>query len=92
MVSSAQASHVGITRLDLSQLAEAGRLKRLAHGVYMDAGAPRDQVDDLRAVWLSTEPKTLGEERIKDGGLRRGRAGRVGGHRRALMVYGRAIR
>ena len=50
MVSSAQASMYGITRLDLSQLAEAGRLNPLAHGVYMDAGAPRDQVDDLRAV------------------------------------------
>ena len=50
IVSSAQASHVGITRLDLSQLTEAGHLNRLAHGVYMDAGAPRDRVDDLRVV------------------------------------------
>ncbi len=57
----------GITRIDLSQLAEAGRLKRLAPGVYTDAGAPGDQVDDLHAVWLSTEPKKLGEEQIEDG-------------------------
>jgi len=67
MVTSAQASMHGITRLDLSRLTETGHLKRLAHGVYMDAGAPGDQFDDLRAAWLSTEPKRLGYERIKDG-------------------------
>lgn len=66
MVTSAQASMHGITRLDLSRLAEAGHLKRLAHGVYMDAGAPGDEFDDLRTAWLSTDPKTMGEVRIKD--------------------------
>lgn len=66
MVTSAQASMHGITRLDLSRLAEAGHLRRLAHGVYMDAGAPGDPFDDLRAAWLSTEPKILGEARLED--------------------------
>jgi hypothetical protein len=66
MVTSAQASMRGITRLDLSRLAESGHLVRLAHGVYMDAGAPGDEFDDLRAAWLSTEPKLLAEERIRD--------------------------
>ncbi len=66
MVTSAQASMRGITRLDLSRLAEAGHLTRLAHGVYMDAGAPGDEFDDLRAAWLSTEPKRPGYERNKD--------------------------
>lgn len=66
MVTSAQASMHDITRLDLSRLAEAQHVKRLAHGVYMDAGAPGDQFDDLRAAWLSTDPKKMGEERIKD--------------------------
>jgi hypothetical protein len=66
MVTSAQAALRGITRLDLSRLAEGGHLVRLAHGVYLDAGAPGDGFDDLRAAWLSTEPKVLGEVRIKD--------------------------
>lgn len=66
MVTSAQAGMSGITRLDLSRLAEAGHIKRLAHGVYMDSGAPGEQFDDLRAAWLSTDPKTMGEVRIKD--------------------------
>lgn len=66
MVTSAQAGMHSITRLDLSRFTEAGHLKRLAHGVYMDAGAPSDQLDDLRATWLSTEPKIMGEVRITD--------------------------
>lgn len=66
MVTSAQASMHGIARLDLSRLAEAGHLERLAHGVYKDAGAPGDQFDDLRAAWLSTDPKRMGHERSKD--------------------------
>jgi predicted transcriptional regulator of viral defense system len=66
MVTSAQASMRGITRLDLSRLAEAGHLTRLAHGVYMDAGAPGGDFDDLRAAWLSTEPRRLAYERNKD--------------------------
>jgi hypothetical protein len=66
MVTSAQASMHGITRLDLSRLAEAGHLDRLAHGVYKDAGAPAGRFDDLHAAWLSTDPKTMGEVRIKD--------------------------
>lgn len=66
MVTSAQASMRGVTRLMLSRLAEAGHLVRLAHGVYMDAGAPGDEFDDLRAAWLSTEPDRLAEERMRD--------------------------
>jgi len=66
MVTSAQASMRGITRLGLSRLAEAGHLTRLAHGVYMDAGAPGGGFDDLRAAWLSTEPQRLAYERNKD--------------------------
>lgn len=66
MVTSAQASLHGITRLDLSRLAEAGHLERLAHGVYKDAGAPGNLFDDLRAAWLSTEPTIMGEARIRD--------------------------
>ena len=66
MVTSAQASMRGVTRLDLSRLTDGGHLIRLAHGVYMNAGAPGDEFDDLRAAWLRTEPKRLGEVRIKD--------------------------
>ncbi|MGL4743757.1 MAG: type IV toxin-antitoxin system AbiEi family antitoxin domain-containing protein [Dermatophilaceae bacterium] len=66
MVTSAQARTYGITRLDLSRLTDAGHLKRLAHGIYKDSGAPSDQFEDLRAAWLSTDPKVIGEARLLD--------------------------
>ncbi len=66
MVTAAQADQLGVTRLMLSRLADSGHLERLAHGVYRDAGAPSDQFEDLRAAWLSTEPKLRAEERLGD--------------------------
>jgi len=36
------------------------------HGVYKDAGAPGDQFDDMRAAWLSIDPKRLSYDRSKD--------------------------
>lgn len=66
MVTSAQASMHGITRLDLSRLAADGQLERLAHGIYKDAGAPAVPHEALKAAWLSTDPKTMGEARVRD--------------------------
>lgn len=66
MVTVAQASVLGVTRLSLSRLAKAGHFERLVHGVYKDAGAPSDEFDDLRAAWLSTDPNRLAEDRIRD--------------------------
>ncbi|QUY62248.1 type IV toxin-antitoxin system AbiEi family antitoxin domain-containing protein [Gulosibacter molinativorax] len=66
MVTTAQAGALGIPRLALARLAAAGHLERLAHGVYRDAGAPSDEFEDLRAAWLSAEPKLLAEERLGD--------------------------
>lgn len=64
MVTTAQAATLGVTRLALSRLTDSGHLERLAHGVYRDAGAPSDQFEDLRAAWLSTEPKIRAEARL----------------------------
>lgn len=66
MVTSAQASTSGITRLELSRFAASGHLVRLAHGVYRDAGTPADAIEDLRAAWLSTEPKRPATDRLAD--------------------------
>ncbi|WP_156971533.1 type IV toxin-antitoxin system AbiEi family antitoxin domain-containing protein [Knoellia sinensis] len=66
MATTAQCALNGVTRLHLARLTNAGHLKRLAHGVYMAAGASGDDNDDLRAAWLSTDPIALGEVRIKD--------------------------
>ena len=67
MVTSAQAATRGVTRLDLSRLAESGDLVRLAHGVYKDAGAPSGAHLDVRAAWLSSDPARLASDRLGDG-------------------------
>jgi predicted transcriptional regulator of viral defense system len=66
MVTAAQAGALGVSRLTLSRLADAGHLERLAYGVYRDAGAPNAEFEDLRAAWLSTEPKLPAEERLHE--------------------------
>lgn len=63
MVTSAQATKRGVTRLDLSRLATDGLLERLAHGVYKTTASPSSSLDPLRAAWLSTDPRRLAHER-----------------------------
>lgn len=66
MVTTAQAAAHGVQRLDLSRLANAGHLERLAHGVYRDAGAPSDEFESLRAAWLAADPSHTAEQRLRD--------------------------
>jgi hypothetical protein len=66
MVTTAQAAELGVERLDLSRLARAGHLERLAHGVYRDAGAPTDEYQSLRAAWLAADPSRTAEARLRD--------------------------
>lgn len=66
MVTTAQAERVGVSRLMLARLNEQGLLDRLRHGVYLDAGAPGSQFDELKAAWLSTVPARFAEERLKN--------------------------
>lgn len=67
MVTSAQAAARGVTRLDLSRLADAGDLVRISQGVYKNAGAPSGTYLDVRAAWLSSDPARLASERLSDG-------------------------
>lgn len=66
MVTSAQAIARGLNHMDLARLAGSGDLIRLTHGVYKDAGAPSDEHEELRAAWLSIEPKRLAWERTQE--------------------------
>lgn len=66
MVTTAQAAERGVQRLNLSRLANAGHLERLAHGVYRDAGAPSDEYESLRVAWLAAEPSHTAEHRLRD--------------------------
>lgn len=66
MVTTAQAVAHGVPRLDLSRLCQSGHLERLAHGVYRDAGAPSEEFESLRAVWLAADPSHTAEQRLRD--------------------------
>lgn len=68
MVTTAQANWLGISRVDLARMADAGHLERLMHGVYRDSGTPDDRWSALRAAWLSTNPKQIAETRDYRGG------------------------
>jgi hypothetical protein len=64
MLTSAQAAKRGVSRLELTRLANAGHLERVAHGVYKDSGVPGDPFEGLRAFWLSVKPNELAEQRV----------------------------
>lgn len=66
MLTATQARNRGIERSNLAHRERDGRLERLAHGVYRQAGSPSLPLDDLRAAWLSTNPAKLAHERTAD--------------------------
>lgn len=65
LFTSSQAAARGVSRLDLSRLAEAGLLDRVAHGVYRDAGAAGDEFEGLRSAWLAIVPKVDASARLQ---------------------------
>lgn len=66
MFTTAQAARVGIERMQLVRLANAGVLERAGHGVYALASV-FDEHRDLHEAWLSLDPKATAEERIRSG-------------------------
>lgn len=66
LVTAAQARGVGITAQNMSQMAKAGDLVRLAHGIYRLAGNPIDRHEDLRAAWLALDPSRTAAGRIAE--------------------------
>ncbi|WP_271986228.1 type IV toxin-antitoxin system AbiEi family antitoxin domain-containing protein [Pseudoclavibacter terrae] len=64
LLTTAQANDVGVSRVQLTRLARQGLIERLTQGVYRDAHIPENELDGLRAAWLSTEPGLLAEQRL----------------------------
>jgi len=56
LLTARQADGRGVPRRDLTRLAQAGGLERVAHGVYRVVGAPRPRLLELRAAWLQLAP------------------------------------
>lgn len=65
LLTTAQAGQVGVTRLQLARMADAGILERVDHGVYATTSSPIDHLV-LRATWLALSPGRSAEERLAD--------------------------
>jgi predicted transcriptional regulator of viral defense system len=65
LLTTAQAEVEGITRLQLTRLADAGVIDRIDRGIYVTPAAI-DERTPLRAAWLSLSPSELAEERLAD--------------------------
>ena len=66
MVTTAQAAACGVSRLQISRLAEEGHLERVGYGIYRDSGTPPERFSSLKAAWLSVNPWRTAQERLAD--------------------------
>ncbi|MCP2287188.1 type IV toxin-antitoxin system AbiEi family antitoxin domain-containing protein [Nocardia amikacinitolerans] len=53
LFTTAQAATAGVARKQLSRMAAAGAIERVAHGVYRMAGAPVAEHETIYATWLA---------------------------------------
>jgi hypothetical protein len=66
LFTAAQAQRVGVTRVQLTRLVEAGVIERRSHGVYLARAAGGDNLTELRVAWLSLDPARSAFGRISD--------------------------
>ncbi|WP_454229495.1 nucleotidyl transferase AbiEii/AbiGii toxin family protein [Propioniciclava flava] len=66
LVTTAQARILGLEAYDLVHLAERGLIRRVRHGVYATPITPADQLEDIRAQWLATDPTRTAAQRRTD--------------------------
>lgn len=65
LLTTTQAEAEGVSRLQLARLADAGVIERVDRGIY-GVPAAMDERTELRAAWLSLEPKVAAEARLAD--------------------------
>ncbi|MBB2925561.1 type IV toxin-antitoxin system AbiEi family antitoxin domain-containing protein [Cellulomonas cellasea] len=65
LLTTAQATREGITRLQLARLTDADILERVDRGVYAMTSSPIEH-RTLRAAWLALDPSRTAEERLAD--------------------------
>src|SRR5664280_488822 len=63
LLTTAQAVHEGISRLQLARLADAGVLQRVGRGVYATTSSAAEHLS-LRAAWLALDPAHTAELRL----------------------------
>lgn len=65
LVTTPQATALGVTHSQLNRLVEQDVITRLSHGVYQLRSAPTDRHIDLRAAWLALAPKLTAGQRLR---------------------------
>lgn len=66
LVTTPQATALGVTHSQLNRLAEQDVVTRLSHGVYQLRSAPSDRHIALRAAWLGLTPKLTAGQRLRN--------------------------
>ncbi|MDO5535611.1 MAG: nucleotidyl transferase AbiEii/AbiGii toxin family protein [Propionibacteriaceae bacterium] len=66
MITTGQAESVGVSKMTISRMAEAGELEQLRHGVYISPQFPTTELTDIQAAWLATDPRRTRSERYED--------------------------
>lgn len=66
LVTTAQAQEVGVSRMQLARLVDAGILDRVAHGVYATPAVLGDDLLGLRTAWVALQPRRAVAERLAD--------------------------
>lgn len=66
LITSAQASDSGIDSTTMTRLCQRDVIRRIRRGVYILAGVAEDSLTEVRAAWLSTSPRAIAEERLKE--------------------------
>lgn len=66
IVTTAQAEQQGVPRLRVSRMVGSGLLERIGHGVYVVPTSAGDQWTELRAAWISLDPRRTAEQRVAE--------------------------
>jgi predicted transcriptional regulator of viral defense system len=64
LVTTAQASDAGVSKMQLSRLADRGTVQRVRHGVYALPSADTGPMQGLRAAWLATGSQPAGNQAL----------------------------
>jgi Transcriptional regulator, AbiEi antitoxin len=62
LVTTAQAYEAGVSKMQLSRLADRGTVQRVRHGVYALPSADTGPLQGLRAAWLATGSQPAGNQ------------------------------
>lgn len=68
LFTTAQAEKLGLPRLKVHRLAQAGTIRLVRRGVYSTGPCQDDHLEELRAAWLSLDPTKTVAERLRDEG------------------------